>query len=154
MISAFPVSGAYYMLCDTQPSYRALSRGPFSPAGMSWPPDPHRYLDVAATIDASSPVKAGTPLVFYVTVSNQDTIDYVLDPCPDYTVFLGPKTVIWQYRLNCAPIGRIPPGASMKFQMKLDTPKGLAAGDYKLWWSLNDFRITDGHPTAQVQVTA
>jgi hypothetical protein len=99
-------------------------------------------------------VKAGAPLVFYVTVSNHDSIDYVLDQCPDYVSFLGPKTVVMEYRLNCGPVGRIAPGASVKFQMKMDTPKALQPGDYKLWWSLNDFRIQDGYPTAHVQVTA
>jgi uncharacterized protein DUF4232 len=151
---AFPVSGAYYVLCDTEPSYRALNRGPFSPAGIEWPPDLHRYIDASLTIDQPAPVEAGAPLVFYVTVSNHDSIEYVLDQCPDYIAFLGPKTVVMKYRLNCAPVGRIAPGASVKFQMKMDIPNALQAGDYKLSWSLIDFRIESDHPTAQVQVIA
>ena len=152
---AFPVTGGYYMLCDTDRSYRALNRGPFSPAGIEWPPDLHRYIAASDTMDAPASVRAGDPLVFYVTLSNRDTIDYVLDPCPDYIAFLGPKKVVTEYRLNCAPVGRIPPGVSKKFQMRLETPKDLAAGDYVLYWALSDFRINIQQPTTtHIQVTA
>ena len=144
--------GAYDTLCDTQPSYRALFRGPFSPAGIQWPPDLHRYITTALSINAPTSVKAGTTLVFYVTVSNQDTIDYSLEICPDYHVFLGAKAVVVQYMLNCGPVGRIPPGAEVKFEMKLDVPKHITPGPYALQWGLADFRITTNHTEAPFQV--
>jgi hypothetical protein len=149
----FPESAGYYMLCDTDHSYRALNRGPFSPAGIEWPPDLHRYIKASVTIDPPAPVKAGAPLVFYVTVANQDTIDYVLDPCPDYVSILGRKAVVMDYRLNCAPVGRIPPGASVKFQMRMDTPKELQPGEYRLEWSIADSRLTSVVTTVQVEMT-
>ena len=151
---AFPERGGYYMLCDTSPSYRALLRGPFGPTGIQWPPDLHRYISNSISIASPAPVKTGASLVFFVTVANNDTIDYVLDPCPNYNVFLGPKTVIWEYSLNCAPVGRIRAGSQETFEMRLAVPKGVAAGEYVLQWSLIDFRITSITATSHVEVVA
>ena len=149
----FPMVAAYYMLCDTQPSYQALVRGPFSPAGIQWPPDLHRYISTSLAIDVPASVKAGTTLVYYVTISNQDTIVYDLDPCPDFMALLGPKTVVDQHMLNCAPVGHVAPGSRVKFQMRTEIPRTIPAGGYELTWSLADFRITQQRVTARVTVT-
>ena len=150
----FPETGGYYMLCDTSSSYRALLRGPFGPEGIQWPPELHRYISNSIAIAPPSPVKAGGTAVFYVTVANNDTIDYVLDPCPNYSVFIGPKTVIWQYALNCGPLGRIAARSRARFEMRLPVPKNIAPGDYVLQWSLIDFRLTTITTSSHIQVVA
>jgi hypothetical protein len=147
----FAVAANYYMLCDSDPTYKAINRGPFSPVGIDWPPGP-RYLQVVITLKAPAHVKAGTTLTYFVTIANADTVDYVLNPCPDYTEFLGPKLVVAQYRLNCAPVGRIKPTEAVTFEMRMPIAKSVPAGNYKVMWSLADGRVGQPFATADVAI--
>ena len=148
----FAVAGGYYMLCDSDPNYRALSRGPFGPVGIDWPPGP-RYIATEITVTAPAQVKAGSTLEYFVTVKNVDTIDYVLSPCPNYVELLGPKIKVAEYALNCAPVGRIGPSISVTFEMRMPITKTITAGDYRLEWALSDGRITGQPASTEIAVT-
>ena len=152
LLVKFPVTGRYYMLCDSDPHYAALARGPFSPVGIEWPPGP-TYISVDISINAPPQVKAGSTLVYDVTITNTDHLDYRLSPCPDYNEFLGPKMVVGSYRLNCAPVGKIAPGASVTFEIHMTIPKGIPLGPTTLMWGLGDGRITSHTVTAPLVVT-
>lgn len=148
----FPVAGTYYMLCDTDPSYAALNRGPFGPIGVQWPPGP-RYIATTVGFKVPAQVKAGSTLTYFVTLSNTDTLDYELSPCPDYIEILGRKQAVGAYGLNCGPVGHIAPGKSITFEMRLAVPATMPAGPTDVSWSLSDGRAGVPHGTAALMIT-
>ena len=126
-----------------------LARGPFSPAGYPWPPQP-QYLKVDIAITAPTSAKHGETLVYFVTVKNTDQIDYRLEPCPNYGELLNAKLVVASYQLNCPPVRHIPAGASVKFEMRLKIPGDVATGPNQLMWALADGRLAA--PVAQTPI--
>jgi Protein of unknown function (DUF4232) len=150
---AFPVAGPYSAACDsgTLPA-SALLRDVFLPGGIQWPPSPD-YLPVNIAVSMPAAVKHGSTLVYFVTLTNTSATDYVPDPCPDYGEFLGGKAAFASYRLNCAPAGHVGPGSSVKFEMHLDLPSGLAAGTNQLTWALYDGRLATPVAHAAIDIS-
>jgi hypothetical protein len=126
-----------------------LSRGPFSPGGVTWTIP---YLPFRVTIAAPAGVARGTTLVYRVSVTNLSSDDYLFDPCPDYTEILGAKEPVAEYQLNCAAVGGIPAGKSMTFEMKMDVPANVAVGQTRLLWALDDPRLDAANATTPIEV--
>ena len=108
-------------VCDAGGVPSGLTRGQFNPTGIQWPPEP-TYLSDTIAIHAPARVKAGSTLVYYVSIANTSNLDYRLNPCPDYNEFLGPKVVIESYRLNCTPVAHIAPASMVTFEMRMKIP--------------------------------
>lgn len=149
----FAVRAGYSAGCDggsVSPS--GVLRSQFIPTGFESPR--FQYLPVSLSIDAPKSVKRGSTLVYYVTIRNDSTTtDYPLTPCPDYIEILGLKKAIAEYALNCRPVGDVRPGASVRFEMRLQIPPTMPVGLTSLRWMLNDFRIAVNREEATITVT-
>jgi Protein of unknown function (DUF4232) len=126
-----------------------LSRGPFSPGGVTWTT---AYIPFRVTIAAPPGVVRGATLVYRVTVTNLSTDDYLLDPCPDYTEILGAKEPVAEYQLNCAVAGGIAAGRSLTFEMKMDVPTNVPVGRTRLLWALDDLRLDGASATTPIDI--
>lgn len=150
MLIPFAMQAYYGSACGNgQPQRPAVFRGPFSATGVPWPPAADK-IPVTTTISAPASVKRGTTLTYFVTIRNDGSRDYQLDPCPDYFEFLmgvkdGPS-----YQLNCSPVGLIAPAKSAKFEMRMSIPAGQPAGSSYVNWALQDGRIDP--PSAQAPI--
>jgi hypothetical protein len=76
-----------------------------------------------------------------------------LRPCPDYVQILGAKEAVSEYALNCAPVGHIGPGSTVKFEMRIALPLSLAAGPDQLQWALHDARLATTMAWTQITVS-
>jgi hypothetical protein len=150
LLIAYPVAGPYSAVCDGSTAPRSgLLRDALRPGGMEWPPGPdYQKVDLAITAPASA--KRGSTLVYFVTFTNSSSRDYLLDQCPDYGEYLGPKLAVAGYRLNCAPVGHIAPGSATKFEMHLGIPPDFAPGSSQLTWVIYDGRL--GTPLAHTTI--
>jgi hypothetical protein len=149
----FDVQSPVSPVCDSGTmSPVGLLRGPFSPAGYTWPPGPV-YLTVDIAIAAPVSVKRGSTLVYFVTVRNADKVDYPLDPCPNYHELLAGKQAVGAYQLNCSTVHHIAPGASVKFEMRLTLPGDVALGPNRLTWALADGRLGAPYAQAPIDIT-
>lgn len=143
----------YSPVCDgTGMPTVGLLRGPVSPAGYDWPPGPV-YMTVNVAISAPASARRGSTLVYFVTLKNADQADYKLDQCPNYGELLALKKVVATYQLNCSPVGHIAPGASTKFEMHLDIPSDLPAGQNQLTWALYDARLAMPFANVPIEIT-
>jgi hypothetical protein len=104
------------------------------------PPSP-----LTARITREPAARAGTDLVYLVTLTNPAAKPFSLRPCPSYAEFLGGLTssdaprshLVRYYYLNCGTVQAIPAHGSVTYQMKLPLPSGLPAGFYsKLDWQI------------------
>lgn len=100
---------------------------------------------LTARITGEPAARAGTDLVYLVTVTNPTARPFALRPCPSYAEFLGGLTgpgaprshLVRYYYLNCATVQAIPAHGSVRYQMKLPLPSGLPGGVYaKLDWQI------------------
>jgi hypothetical protein len=151
----YAVKAPYSPTCDSPAAgapVAALARGPLIPTGGQWPPDPE-YIAVDITMSVPGRVKRGSTLVYFVTLTNTSSTDYLLDPCPDYGEFLGGKKPFATYRLNCAPPGHIAPGSSIKFEMRFDLPSDLRPGSNELTWALYDDRLNVPVAHTTIEIT-
>jgi hypothetical protein len=149
----FDVQAPFSPVCDNAGfSPVGLLRGPFSPAGYTWPPAA-TYLKVDITISAPASAKRGSTLIYFVTVKNADQVDYRLDPCPSYHELLAGKQAVAGYQLNCSPVGHIPAGASVKFEMRLNLPGDVATGPNQLTWALADGRLAAPFAQTSIAIT-
>ena len=83
-------------------------------------------------------VRAGTTLEFIIALTNNTDLAISLSPCPSYTVFLNPGTVLYQSRyLNCDHVTVIPPRTTVRYAMELPIPAGPSWQTAKFGWSLN-----------------
>jgi hypothetical protein len=108
---------------------------------------------LTATIDVPATVRAGTTLMFTVTLANQTGSDYVLNPCPRYVEFVGSGSTSWvatvdNYELNCDATPAIRAGSSVTFEMVLALPSDQPAGPAKFGWDLQG----DSGPFAGAQL--
>jgi hypothetical protein len=100
---------------------------------------------LTARITGKPAARAGTDLVYLVTLTNPAARPFSLRPCPSYAEFLGGLTgpgarrnhLVRYYYLNCATVQAVPAHGSVTYQMKLPLPSGLPAGVYvKLDWQI------------------
>lgn len=143
----FKFEAPYSPACDVpgQATASELRRGPLTPTGVDWMPRP-AFISVAVSIAAPPSVRRGSTLNYAVTLNNESSGEYRLDPCPDYVEILGGKQAIATYELNCSPVGAIPAGGTATFEMRLDIPRTLIPGTTRLDWALMDGRLAT--PTA------
>jgi len=97
--------------------------------------------------------KAGSTLVYFVTVKNTDQADYGLDPCPNYGELLANKKPVAVYQLNCSTVHHIAPGARVKFELRLNLPSDLATGPNQLTWALYDGRLALPYAETAIVIT-
>jgi hypothetical protein len=139
--------------CQTSAdTYRKIERGPLSPAGVDWPP-PLAYLDVRARVDAPASAVRGSHIHYLVTLFNASQKVYDMRPCPDYFAALEVKHPLGAYRLNCAPVVQLAPGASVTFEMEADIPEKMPPGPNKLSWLLTDPRLDYASGWAPIDIT-
>jgi hypothetical protein len=123
--------------CQSEKStFKAISRGPLSPAGSLSP-----YLEVDVKLTAPLEAKRGTSITYYVTLTNTGVRDYDMQPCPDYIESFNGKQFPATYQLNCSPVGKLSPAASVTFQMEFDVPSSMSPGAQDLSWYLADGRL-------------
>lgn len=100
---------------------------------------------LTARITAAPTARAGTDLVYLVTLTNPVAKPFSLRPCPSYAEFLGGligpgaanRYLVKYYYLNCSTVHAIPAHGSVTYQMKLPLPPALPAGFYsKLDWQI------------------
>jgi len=153
LVIPFALQAYYSAACGNgQPQGPAVFRGPFSATGVPWPPTADT-IPVATSISAPHSVSRGATLIYFVTIRNDGSRNYELQPCPDYFEFLtgiknGPS-----YQLNCSPVGLIAPGRSVKFEMRMPIPSGQPAGSSYINWGLQDGRIDPAAAQAPILIT-
>jgi hypothetical protein len=99
----------------------------------------------ATTLKVPSSVRAGTALVYELTLTNstQQPMDLVAS-CPNYgeQLFLSdsrggpPRAIKPLFQLNCKPAATLLPGASLNFEMQLAVPNDEAPGPYQLFFTI------------------
>jgi hypothetical protein len=135
----YPTGAATNPMCQGDGSSReAIFRGPLTAAGSLWP-----YIDVEVEVNAPRQAKAGSRLMYFVTVTNQSPHAYDLKPCPDYGQYIL-KSLVSTYQLNCKPVGSLAPGKSVTFEMRVDISASAATGASEIAWCLIDGRIIGG----------
>lgn len=106
-----------------------------------WPPPSL----LTARIPAEPTARAGTDLIYLVTLANPAGRPFPLRPCPSYAEFLGGLTgsgaaksyLVRYYYLNCGTVHAIPAHGSVTYQIKLPLPPRQPAGFYsKLDWQI------------------
>lgn len=153
LVMPFDTHAYYSAACDaSKATTPAVFRGPFSPTGVDWPPGAD-YTKVEITIKSPQTVHRGTTLKYLVTVADEDSRDYTLAPCPDYSELLGAKVVVATYLLNCGPVGTIRSGEHVTFQMQMNVPASMAQGPTRVTWVLQDGRISPINADATIDVT-
>ena len=154
LVIPFRLQAYYSAACGNgQPQGPSVFRGPFSATGVPWPPAADT-IPVTAKIAAPASVRRGATLDYFVTIRNEGSRDYLLQPCPDYFEFLmgvknGPS-----YQLNCSPVGLIEPGRSETFEMRLPIPADQPAGSSFINWALEDGRLENPDAQAPITITA
>jgi hypothetical protein len=119
---------------------------------MVWPAQP-KYVSLGVTISAPPSVKRGSTLTYFVTVANKSDMDYPLDHCPDYLMYLGDTTPLARYQLNCATVGHIGPGSTATFEMRLKVPVEMDSGSYDLGWAIVDGRVLAPQGRSVIDIT-
>jgi hypothetical protein len=96
---------------------------------------------LTGTLSASNEAIRGGMLHYTVTLSNPTVNPVSLASCPAYTqtLYADGKAAASTLRLNCGAAGaQIPAKSSVSFDMQVQVPADLAAGDGKLSWKLED----------------
>jgi uncharacterized protein DUF4232 len=141
LVVPFALQAYYSAACGNgQRQAPAVFRGPFGATGVPWPPAADT-IPVTLTLAAPSAVSRGATLIYFVTMRNDGSRDYVLQPCPDYFEFLAGMKNGPSYQLNCSPVGRISPGRSAKFEIRMEIPTHQQTGSSYINWGLQDGRI-------------
>jgi len=95
---------------------------------------------LTGSLSAPDEAARGGLLRYTVTLSNPGATPVSLAACPAYTqsVYADGKSADMTARLNCAGAGgQIPANGSVSFDMQVQVPAGLAAGNGKLSWKLD-----------------
>jgi hypothetical protein len=116
----------------------------------------------AIALKTPSSVRAGTVLVYQVTLTNGtlQPMDLVAN-CPNYgeeLVLVDPKGgpirgIKPTFQLNCAPAGTIQPTASLTFEIRLAVPQDEAPGSYKLFFTLGYWNAMTTPASAPVTIS-
>jgi hypothetical protein len=104
----------------------------------SQPPDDPAPSPLTAHLSVPSTVRAGENVSYTVTLRNHGDKPYRLTPCPAYQeyVVLGAVFIHPNYHLNCDTIREIPAGDAITYQMVLNFPADLGAGQAKFGWQM------------------
>jgi hypothetical protein len=110
------------------------------PSGQGPDANPMSPLTAQASLPAS--VAPGTTLRYTVAITNPTGSAYPLNPCPVYQEWVASgTTTTWDSttyvgQLNCGPVGSIPAGGTVTFQMQLAVPTTQPPGTAKFSWSI------------------
>jgi hypothetical protein len=131
--------------------------------GGPWPTEPPAIAPdrLTAGIELTEPARPGQPLHYIVVLTNPTGSDIELTPCPTYQERLNAKggPVVEEHVLNCAAVGAIASGQSVRFAMVIEVPASLpASSDGALAWLLDPnysqgFPPPLGGPEAKVPVS-
>ena len=80
--------------------------------------------------------RAGDTLMYEVDLRNTTTHAIGLEPCPGYLEDAGDKLIFLTHALNCAPVGSISAGGTVRFAMQLPLPSALPMGAVQIRWAL------------------
>jgi Domain of unknown function (DUF4232) len=110
---------------------------PFQPAPLAtpgaWTP-----LRVQAAIEPAPHARRGQPATYTVELRNASTTGTLrFDRCPTVAQYLAPAGATEAHLLNCAAARPLPPGAALRFQMRLVVPAGAPLGPNGLFWALD-----------------
>ncbi len=150
---ASPAPAGLIPWTDTRPN--GFHRG-LAMAVDGTPAGPQRFW--SATLTAPSVVRAGQRLDYQITLTN--VFDRALafpNGCPAYLEALaGPGN--WTtgkewFVLNCAGIGVIQAGASVRLAMAIDVPATAPLGTSSLLWELDNGETSWGGSTASVTIS-
>ncbi len=159
---AIPAGGILTVAIPTQPAAYLCSglgvgsfEGPYVPIQPS-PPPPLP----AISMSVPSTGRVGAALPYRVTLTNDHPQALDLSAlCPTYEeelipgdpqkggLPLGGKHL---YALNCGPVGLIPPGGAVTFQMVFLVPADAAAGKYTLFFGLGYWNAISSNSQATV----
>lgn len=154
LVIPFALQAYYSAACGNgQPQGPAVFRGPFGATGVPWPPAADT-IPVTTDISAPQTVSRGATLTYFVTIRNDGSRDYQLQPCPDYFEFLTGVKNGPTYQLNCSPVGLIAPGRSVKFEMRMVIPAAQPTGSSYINWAMQDGRIDPRDAQAPILITS
>lgn len=108
------------------------------------PVSPYRDSPVSVSISDVEASPAGEEVQFLVTLRNRGESPFALEPCPTFRMFLiqDDAGVEEYHKLNCeATEGAIPPGESLRFEMRLRSDPALQTAN--LGWQLGDVATPD-----------
>lgn len=147
--------------CDQPSTPSRLAVGPFSPALRRLGPDSR--LPLAASILGARPVhvkpgvaafrvRRGETLAFVVALRNTGKTPFrFAGACPVYVEEVVPAPE-HAYVLNCAPVGAIPSGATVRFAMRVAIPADARIGVTGLSWQLAPATYLAPFATATLEV--
>ena len=98
-------------------------------------PDLRAQLTAALTLPST--VQAGAPFTYVARLTNPTTHPIALDPCPVYLAGGGRSGVSFSKNvdeLNCDAVRAIPPGATVRYEMRDTVPADAASGPMSVWW--------------------
>jgi hypothetical protein len=110
---------------------------------------------LTAQISAPTTAAAGQILMYSVTMTNPQSTDVSLSPCPAYDEFVGTGSnntwvaTVLHYYLNCDASPTIPAGASLTYAMRLSLPANQPVGMAKFGWDVQG----GGGPWAGAELT-
>lgn len=105
-----------------------------TPTQENLPPDPLAKLEAQMSLPAE--IRAGDTLRYVVALINPTDDAIGLRECPGYTESGGPPSTKASYSLNCAAVGSLAAGETVRFAMEFEIPADAPPGTYRLIWSL------------------
>lgn len=101
-------------------------------------PEPVYPLSVLrASLELPRTVQVGSVLRYTVALRNPTAHRVSLAPCPGFVEAADTTTPDKRtYALNCAPVGSIGAGRTVRFAMRLPVPPDSTAGPVRVLWSL------------------
>jgi len=147
--------------CTNASKPSALVVAPVNISG-AWPTDPPAIPpdSLSARLELAGSAVPGQPFHYVVVLTNPTDSAITLTPCPTYQERLNTRSdpVVEEHVLNCAGVGAIASGQSVRFAMVIEVPASLPAStDSALVWVLDPnysqgFPPSLGAPAAKVPV--
>jgi hypothetical protein len=110
-------------------------------------PEPGTVASLRASLALPTSVRAGSRLLFTVTLTNPTDVDVVLEPCPIYeqSLYALREAVTDAYYLNCDAVRVVRAHSQVPFAMRLDVPLDTPATDQaKFVWRFATWRPSAG----------
>ena len=153
-----PVTAAGRPPCAQGENVNPNLRATLYASGFTEPPRPaptqaSPLTGLTLTITGPDAAASGDRVVYHATLTNPTAAAVPLDPCPGYRVELyvqgsADRRGVNQgqlYRLNCRPVREIPAGGSVRFEMVVVVPRGLAVGqELSVGWRLLAAHFANG----------
>lgn len=136
-----PAISAKVPACTDPSKPSVLEVTPFGIGG-AWPTEPPAIQpdSLKARLELTESATPGQPLHYVLALTNPTGSAITLTPCPTYQERLNAdgEPVVEEHVLNCAGVGAIAPGQSVRFAMVIQVPASLpASNDDALVWFLD-----------------